>query len=400
MILLNSIQTYKKIVQQIQGPIGFVLGEYITGGLGAVRCLGRAGVPVIWLDATSKHIGFHSKYCKGIISPDLRDHPRDYIDFLLDIGSSLSYKGVLFPIRDIEVMTMLKHRSQLEKYFHIPMADLSISKKLLNKYIFYKTLKNYNIPHAKTFFSHKLSDIEDISKKVQYPCILKPFHSANFVLEFGKKMFIANSAIQLQQQYQKALAKKHEVLIQEIIPGSAQNMCGMNAYYDKTFIPHGVFMYQRIREWPHGMGNGCCIESVKIPELEKIITPFMKNIKYYGIVDAEFKMDSRDHKYKLIEINSRCWMQSSLPARCGANIPLLAYLDAVGRDMGTPTEIKDHLKWVFMGEDIRSGLKSFLKKDLSLADWIRSYKGTMEFSILASDDLVPFFYSLLPIYHK
>lgn len=388
------------MLQKEEVPIGFILGEYITGGLGAVRCLGRAGVPVAWLDATSKHVGFHSKYCNGIVCPDIKIHPQEYINFLLDIGGSLRHKGVLFPIRDIEVMTMLKHRSQLEKFFHIPMADLAISEKLLNKNLFYKTLKQYNIPHAKTFISEDQSDIDALSKKVQYPCILKPFHSARFVLEFGTKVFTAYSSDQLLQLYRTAFEKNHEVLIQEIIPGNARNMCGMNAYYDKSFVPHGVFMYRRIREWPHGMGNGCFIESIKLPVLEKLLTPFIKNLGYYGIVDAEFRMDPRDNVYKLIEVNSRCWMQSSLPARCGANIPYLAYLDAVGKDLGSSMKIREHFKWAFIGEDVRSAMKSYFRKDLSLMEWFRSYKGTIEFSILASDDMVPFFYSLLPFYHK
>ena len=381
-------------------PIGFILGEYITGGLGAVRCLGRVGVPVVWFDATSKHVGFHSKYCNGIVCPDIKIHPQEYINFLLDIGGLLRHKGVLFPIRDIEVMTMLKHRSQLEKFFHIPMADLAISEKLLNKNLFYKTLKQYNIPHAKTFISEDQSDIHALSKKVQYPCILKPFHSARFVLEFGTKVFTAYSAEQLIKLYRKAFEKNLEVLIQEIIPGNARNMCGMNAYYDKSFVPHGVFMYRRIREWPHGMGNGCFIESEHISELEKILTSFIKKTGYYGIVDAEFRMDPRDNVYKFIEINSRCWMQSSLSARCGANIPYLAYLASIGKTLGSDIKIKNHLKWVFMGEDCRSAIKSVVNHDLSLINWVNSYRGTIEYSILAYDDLVPFFYSLIPYYHK
>lgn len=397
---MSGKQTYHKMLQKIDAPIGFVLGEYITGGLGAVRCLGRAGVPVVWIDTISRHVGFHSKYCKGIVCPDLRKFPKDYIDFLLEIGDILQYKGVLFPIRDIEVMTMLQHKSRLQKFFHIPMADLEISEKLLNKNLFYKTLIKQNIPHAKTFFSSDLSDIKIIAKEIQYPCILKPFHSARFVLEFGTKVFIAHSVKQLEELYQKAMEKHHKVVIQEIIPGSVRNMCGMNAYYDKTFVPHGVFNYQRIREWPHGMGNGCFIESAKIPMLEKILTPFIKKIGYYGIVDAEFRLDPRDNVYKLIEINSRCWMQSSLPARCGANIPFLAYLDAIGKELPPSFQIKDHLKWVFIGEDVRSAIKSVANNDLSLLEWFKSYRGTIEFSILASDDLIPFLYSLLPYYHK
>ena len=397
---LNKENTIKNFIENTEEPIAFVLGKYITSGLGAVRCFGRAKVPILWLDSSSKHVGFHSKYCKGMICPNPINNTNKYIDCLLNIGSKLRKKGVLFPVRDIEVKNILRFRSQLEKYFHIPMANLEISEILFNKNLFYKSLEKLNITHAKTYFPSNTSDIEKVGKEINYPCILKPFHSASFSLEFNTKAFIANNSNQLIHLYKKSLSKNHQVVIQEIIPGNVRNMYGLNAYYDKTFSPNGVFMYRRIREWPHGLGNGCYIESVKIPELEKIITPLIKNIKYFGIIDAEVRKDPSDNEFKLIEINSRCWMQCSLPARCGINIPYFAYLDAIGKNLEKPKEILENVKWLFMWEDIRSSLKSIIKRDLSFLDWIRSYKGEKEYSIFAKDDIKPFLYSLIPFYQQ
>lgn len=400
MVLLTKEKTIKKFIENTEKPIAVVLGKYITVGLGAVRCLGRAKVPVLWLDSSSKHVGFHSKYCKGMICPNPRNDPDKYIDCLLNMGSMLNKKAVLFPVRDVEVINILKFKSQLEKYYHIPMADFEISEILFNKNLFYKRLEKLNIAHAKTYFPNNISDVEKVSKKINYPCVLKPFYSASFVLDFNTKAFIANTSKDLIYLYKKASSKNHEVIIQEIIPGNVRNMYGLNAYFDKTFSPNGVFMYRRIREWPHGMGNGCYIESVKIPEIEKIITPLIKNIKYHGIIDAEIRKDPRDDEFKLIEINSRCWMQCSLPARCGINIPYFAYLDAIGKNIEKPTEIIENVKWLYMREDVCSSLKSFFKRDLSIFDWIKSYRGEKEYSIFAKDDIIPFLYSLIPFYQQ
>jgi predicted ATP-grasp superfamily ATP-dependent carboligase len=397
-VKLTKIQSYEKTIEQSEKPIAFILGKYITGGLGVVRCLGREGVPVIWLDTNVKQIGFRSKFCDGVICPHPRYNPKEYIDLLLNIGKKLNQKGVLFPIRDIEVYLILENKSKLEKYYNIPIADLKITKKFLNKYHFYKTIEKLKIPHPKTYFSNDDTEVGKISKKIKYPCILKPCHSAAFVLDFNTKLFTANSQKELIQLYKKALSKNHEVIIQEIIPGDARNMHGLNAYYNKTSKPIGVFTYRRIREWPLKMGNGCFIESVKIPEINKIVTPLIKSIKFHGIVDAEIRRDPRDNEFKLIEINSRCWMQNSLPAKCGLNIPYIAYLDAIGKKIKTPKNIKTDIKWLFMWEDFHSSIRSILKGDLSISEWIRSYKGEKEYSILAFDDIMPFFYSLTPFY--
>ena len=131
-------------------------------------------------------------------------------------------------------------------------------------------------------------------------------------------------------------------------------------------------MYRRIREWPPVSGNGVLIENVVIPELEKIISTFVKNINYYGIVDAEFKKDPRNGKFNLLEINPRCWMQISFPFKCGVNLPYIAYLDALGKDVEQFILNKEQVKWLFIFQDIPSSLRCMANGDLTLRKWIRS----------------------------
>jgi predicted ATP-grasp superfamily ATP-dependent carboligase len=382
---------YDDILKNIDKPIAFVLGSYVSTGLGVARCLGRKKVSVIWLDSNRRQIGFLSKYCTGIVCPDPKVNPDEYIDFLIHLGKKLNHKGVLLPIRDIEALVILKNRDKLEKFYYIPMAELEVAEKLLNKHMFYETLKKFDIDHPKIYFPNDMSEVEAFSKKVMYPCIVKPSYSAYFVLDFKTKVFKAESSEQLIKSYKKAFLKNHEVMIQEIIPGEAKCMHGFNAYYDKNFTPNGVFMFRRIREWPHDFGNGCFIESAVIPELEEIINFLIKKIKYYGIIDAEFKKDPRDNKFKLIEINPRCWMQNSLPARCGVNLPHMAYMEAIGKHVEKAVCKKENVKWLSMLEDIQSSLKSMKKRELSIEEWICSFRGEKEYAIFAWDDPIPFF---------
>ena len=381
----------KYALYQTDGPIAFILGRYTTTGMGVVKCLKQKRIPVTWLDSNLKHVGFYSRNCKGLLCPTPKDNVEEYIDFLLEIGEKLNHKGVLLPIRDIEIFAILNNRSKLEKFYHIPMADLSITEKLLNKHIFYKVLEELNIDSPKTYFPKNLSEVEEICKKITYPCIIKPYHSAIFYLDFKIKLFKAESKDQLIQYYQRASSRKHEVMIQEIIPGNAKDMYGFNAYYDKTFTPNGIFMYKRIREWPHEFGNGCFIEQASIPEIEQIVNHLVKDIKYYGIVDAEFRKDPRDGNYKLIEINPRCWMQISFPARYGINYPYIAYMDVIGKKLEKQTLSNENIKYLYMFEDFQSSFKSFKKGELSIREWINSYKGKKEYAIFSWSDPVPSF---------
>jgi len=389
----------KYSLYQTESPIAFVLGKYTTTGMGILRCLKQKKIPVIWIDSNKKHVGFYSRNCKGLVCPDPKNNVDDYISFLLQIGEKLNHKGVLFPIRDIEVITILKNRTKLEKFYHIPFSDLPITEKLLNKQIFYKILQDLKIDCPKTYFPKNILEVEEISKKISYPCILKPYHSAVFFLDFNIKLFKAASRNQLVNYYKRATIRDHEVMIQEIVPGSARDMYGLNAYYDKTFIPNGIFMYRRIREWPHEFGNGCFIEKVKEPELEKIVNRLIKEISFYGIIDAEFRKDSRDGKFKFIEINPRCWMQICLPAIYGINYPYIAYMDAIGKKFDKPIICNENIKYLFMIEDFFSSFKSIKKGELSIREWIKSYKGKKVYAIFYWSDPIPFFVFLLKSFY-
>jgi len=374
-------------------PIAFVLGGSAVGGLGAIRGLAKMGIPAVALDSDRKQVFIYSKYCKKFICPDAKNNEKDYIDFLLDIGENLNEKGVLIPTGDVETLAILKHRGRLENYYKFPSAKLDVVEKLLNKRIFHETLEKLDIPQAKTYFPNDISSLEDVSEKVTYPCIVKPAYSAHFTSDFQTKLFTANSKEELIQGYNKAGERNHEVIIQEIIPGDESKKYGFNTYYDHDFDPVGIFAYQRTRGRPYMFGITCAIQHVKLPELEEIVTLLVKKIRYYGIVDAEFKKDPRDNSLKLIEINPRVWMQVSLPIRCGINIPYIAYMDTIGENIEKPVLTENGVKWFNMFEDLDSSIKSIMNGRLSFHDWINSYGGKKEYAVFKWDDPVPFFVS-------
>ena len=380
-----------RVLEQNQEPIAFILGSYLTSGLGIVRNLGRMKVPTVVYSSDKHQLSFYSCYTTGIICPDPRFNEEDYIALLLEIGEQLPQKGVLLPISDTDTITILKHQDKLAKYYHFTSAEFGIVNTFLNKRLFYQFLKKKQIDHPATFFPQTTEDIAIICKKIAFPCIVKPVYSSYFVQDFQKKVFIANSSKELLNCYQIAQQHHHEVLIQEILPGEPHHQCGFNAYYTRTFKPVGSFMYQRIREWPHHFGNGCYIESIWRPDLEKIVTKLVKAMGYYGIIDAEFKIDPRDNTLKLIEINPRTWMQNSLPTYCGFNIPYFAYCDALGKPLKSISSRRENVKWIYSVDVVNAAWKSLREGSLCLHDWGRSYQGEKIFAVLAKDDPFPFF---------
>ena len=394
MILSKKIQD---IITKTRRPIAFILGKYIVTGLGVSRCLGIKNIPVFWLDSNPEQVGFLSRYCQGIFCPDINKNENEYVDYLIAIGKILNNKGVLYPIGDIEASVILNNRNELEQYFHIPIADFKITNLLIDKQNFYSTLKKCGIIYPKTYMPNDLSEVKKIAEAIKYPCIVKPANSENCRRLFNTKFFNVDSPQQLLQSFKEAISKNLKVMIQEIIPGNARYMYGLNAYYDKKLNPNGVFIYRRIRQWPPHSGNGVFIEKYNNSDFENIITNFVKKIRFYGILDAEFKIDPRDNKINLIEINPRCWMQITLPLKYGINLPLMAYLDAIGKDFKPLNIKKNQIKWLFTFQDLSAAFRDIKEHNLTLAEWINSYKGKKEYAIFSWNDPLPFFKFLCKI---
>jgi predicted ATP-grasp superfamily ATP-dependent carboligase len=390
-IKLLKTNDYDNLIKQSDKPIAFVLGKYITTGLGVCRCLGHKNIPTIWLDYSDKQIGFSSKYCVGKKGPNPRDNEKEYINLLLEIGENLNQKGILFPIGDIEVLSILKNKKALEKYFLYPCADLNITNNFLNKRLFYEMLEKLNIDYPKTYFPRNLSELKSIVAKLSYPCFIKPSYSASFVVDFKSKMFFIRNKNQLINQYKKVSLLKHDILIQEIIPGDATHIYGFNGYFDKKFKLNGSFTSRRIREWPKKAGCACFIEAINIPELSKIINTIIKKVNYFGVIDSDFIKDPRDGRFKLLDINPRFWMQISLLERCGINLPHITYLNTIGKSVEKVSYKNQYVKWLFMIDDIRSARMSISRGEISILKWLFSLRGKKEYGVFKWDDPLPMF---------
>ncbi len=385
--------TPEKYITRFNDPVAFILGIYPTSNLGAVRNLGRQGVPTVVLDVKKNQAAFYSKYAKGFICPHPKYDEGAYIDFLVYLGGKLPEKGVLFPTGDTETLALLRHRNQLESYYHFSMDSYEKVNLFLNKKLFYQYLEKQSIPHPRTFFPHDENDVKEASVEISYPCIIKPVYPTYFRFDFNTKLFIITSPQQLLSVYSKVHEKNHDVMLQEIIPGEADTMYGCNAYFDRRGTPHGMFVYQRIREWPLGFGNGCYIQHVDEPILEHMTTSLIQKIGFYGIVDAEFKRDTRDGLFKFIEVNPRVWMQNGFPSRYGCNLPYIAYLDALEKPLPeNPLFIQNHtVKWIYFLEDIQSVRAQIRNKSIQLRTILPAYNLRNEFALFAWDDPLPFF---------
>mgnify|MGYP001100523566 CR=1 FL=1 len=367
-----------------------------TTGLGAIRSLGRAGVTAYYM-GEKRSEATQSKYCKeSFILPKI-GHNEDELKRALQKLKNVIGDSVLFPGSDSYALYLSDLIDELNGYY-LPAPKREVIEILINKRRFYESLMKSKISHPTTHFPENLEDVEKISRDISYPIFVKPYFSLPFSERFHKKGFVAHSEREL-LKYSALMRKlKVDVMIQEIIIGPPTDHIFLDGYADRDSNPKAFFARRRLRMWPLAFGNSSLcvtIPASEIASLKEMLFEYLKSISYHGIFSAELKKDRRDGFYKLLEINSRtsAWF-NTLSAKCGINIMLIAYLDAIGRDTKYSEDYEAGVKWVFLGNDLRSAMKMMLNGDLSIREWISSLLGKKDYVSYAKDDLRPFVMSL------
>ena len=73
----------------------------------------------------------------------------------------------------------------------------------------------------------------------------------------------------------------------------------------------------------HRVGRASVPEDA--PQLRDRTIALLQHLEWRGLACVEYKLDPRDGRYRLMEINGRCPLSNALPTRCGVNYPLLAW---------------------------------------------------------------------------
>ena len=110
-------------------------------------------------------------------------------------------------------------------------------------------------------------------------------------------------------------------MIQEKIPFKNKYTVGVLCNADSRV--RRLCVIKEIRNYPVETGPGCCVETVRYPELEKLSIRLMESLNYYGIADIDFLIDERTGGPVLMEINPRFWGSVQVAINAGVDFPVL-----------------------------------------------------------------------------
>ncbi|MBW1706423.1 MAG: hypothetical protein JRJ86_14840 [Deltaproteobacteria bacterium] len=384
-------------------PVAVVFPARQTNSLGVIRSLGKRGIPVIGLDNQPMSVGFYSRFCKGMLCPGPAQDAVHFIQYLVNLGKRLKTKGVLYLMDDYYVFLATKYREMLEKYFLFSFLDFEAIHNCMDKSRMYMAAKELGIPVPKTYLPDNSEDISEIAREISYPCLIKPV---------GKFEITGNSAEKVYgffRKYGKALRAPDEkslfrlleevtrhgfrVVVQEEISGGPDQLYSLGVYCNKDSEILMTFTGRKLRQIPPDFGTCTLAEAVNEPLLIDYGKRFLKEIKFWGIAELEFKKDRNDGEYKFLEINPRAWTWISLATACGVDLAHTAYLDLTGQQVIASSQDFSKVKWIDLAKDIICFLK-YRTGDRYIAgmtfkQWLLSLRGPKTFIYFNETDPLP-----------
>jgi D-aspartate ligase len=378
-----------KTAASISANVGAVVigGDY--QGLGIVRSLGRQGVPVCVVD-NEHSLSRFSKYTTHFVrARELRDEHKT-VDTLLDIGKRLRLQGwLLYPTRDETVAALSRHRKELSAIFRVPTPDWSSVQWAWDKRNSYRLAQELDIPVPVTFYPENVQQLGELAC-FQPPFAVKPAIKEHFIYATKAKAWCAHNHEELRTLFLQAsaLVPRGEVMVQELIPGGGSQQFSYCAFF-RQGKPVGKMVTRRRRQHPLQFGRASTyVETVDLPILEELSERFLRAINYYGLVEVEYKLDPRDSKYKLLDVNARTWGYHSLGAKAGSDFSYMLYCDQVGLPISSQ-QARPGVAWMRITTDIPAACMAILAKEADLKSYMQSLRSCNAEAVFSTEDPIP-----------
>jgi D-aspartate ligase len=286
------------------------------------------------------------------------------------------------------VAAFSRHKEKLSEVFRVPTPNWEITKWAWNKWNTYSLAQKLDIPIPRTWCPRTLEDIDQID--AEFPLGVKPSVKEDFFYATKAKAWRANNREELRDMFQKASGHvgSNEVLVQEIIPGDGKCQFSSCVFF-KDGVAIGTMEAQRWRQHPPEFGRAATfVESIDLPVVVEPTMRFLKAINYYGLAEVEYKLDPRDGKYKLLDVNARTWGFHALGSPAGVDFCYMLYADQVGERVEN-CRGRSGVGWIRMVTDIPTSLQGIFAGRLDAQTYLRTLRDFKIESVFNSSDILP-----------
>ncbi len=325
-------------------------------GMATIRGLARCGVNVVGADDRRLPFNCRSRYLRRLyLHAPVADERRFVKSNLAIIAKE--QPDIFFPIEGTHLVAAQAALFEAHTHLLVP-------------------------PHASYRTADDNRSTLELCRKLDIDCprLFNPEDAEKFLLKSSRARLVvkprrdigAGRGVWYVDNFRALIAARSAVeahwgdsIIQEYIPGGTANMRTVNLLFDRNSRLLAYFTTRKIRQWPTSGGITAMSISTREAALVDKILPIFKILDWRGLAEVELKIDERDGKTKLIEINPRVWGYFGFPISCGVNFPLL-YCHAALDHFPTSTSIGEYrvgMRYINPTAYVKAALSDFFRPD-------------------------------------
>ena len=373
-------------------PGAVVVGGHVNG-LTVARALAQAGISVAVVRTRAYDIAHASR--SVALSIRLEEFPgrSESLLELLEARRNAWRNWTVYPTDDLALSQLLAHRETLERWgYRVIAPPEDAARTLLEKDRTLALARKLGVD-TPTDFGEAQSLIEP--QPLNWPVLLKPDESHRFREAFpGKKALLAHDAKEF-AEHRRSLAKVDiRASVLDFIPGPDSDFFNYSVYRttDGEFL--GGFPMRKLRKTPPFFGvcrvahTDVCSELVQA--MRESVEAMLAAIDYRGMANAEFKLDQRDGRLRLMEINARPFLMQGLPLRAGIAYARMAWQDVAMSERPAVRDNGWRGAWIHLHADIGNALAYRRQEALPLAEYLRPYRMPHTWAVWSARDPKPF----------
>jgi hypothetical protein len=254
--------------------------------------------------------------------------PREerFLSQLLDFCERRSV-NLIYPVSDPAIYLFSKNIERFKALgIEVPVPEYSKFIFMMDKFACTRLAEEHGISCPRTFLL-KEGSLDEIISTLKFPAVIKPRFGMG-----GIGVHKCADRQELLSKYKNCSAGPDEMILQEYIPISRMTM--VDVYMDRESRPLAHFCYkvERPDRRIFYLRMGANELTGPNESLYPVIS-LLKDLKFSGFANAQFRVDSRDNTPKFLEMNIKMSGSTWMEMRLGVNRPLFNYYVYTGKEI-------------------------------------------------------------------
>lgn len=354
-----------------------IVAGMARNGASVARRLKRLGCRCWALDWRGDQPGWKVGGVRRLRCPDPQQDLAAWTAFMQDLGSRFEDPPPLLPTTDEFVVAMEQTADQLQPHYRTHGFGRGLRAELTAKQTTFEHAQRAGVPCPRTQLVDSEEELSKFISDSSSPVLLKPdlppsWRTGSIAeLVAGRKVLTGDEE-QLLAGYRQIAPWCSRVVAQEIIPGADDQLFYWCGFVGPEGRVGGRLVGRKRRIAPIHYGSATFVELTDQPELEELCERFLVSLGYCGLCGIEFKQDSRDGEFKLIEVNPRYGLWDDIGVPVGVDLAAEAAASLWGRETTVCRPRHSRQKWVELIRDVGSYRRYRRESLLTTGQWLRS----------------------------